>query len=366
MNPIISGIQQVGIGIPDVHEAWGWYRRHFGFDVPVFEEAAEARLMLPYTGGQPQRRHAVLALNMRGGGGLEIWQNTGRVPQPPAFDIRLGDTGIFVVKIKAADVEAAYAFLAGKSGEALRSPIVRMPDGSRHFFVSDPYGNLFQVVKGNSWFSKNGHPHFGGSYGVVLGVRDMDRSLDFYEQVLGYDTILYRETGVFDDFRYLPGGDVAVERVLLKHSRKRRGPFSRLLGDSTIELVRKLSGDVRPIFQDRMWGDLGFIHLCFDVRNMDAVKAVCARHRAPFTVDSSGHFDMGDAAGRFAYVEDPDGTLIEFVETFKIPIVKKWGIFLNLQNRDASRPLPDWMLKALRYSRVKDENGVTAQRRITV
>jgi len=34
---------------------------------------------------------------------------------------------------------------------------------------------------------------------------------------------------------------------------------------------------------------------------------------------------MGEASGHFAYVEDPDGTLIEFVETHKIPIIKKLG-----------------------------------------
>ena len=43
----ISGIQQVGIGVANVHEAFKWYRQHFGMDVPMFEEAAEAALMLP-------------------------------------------------------------------------------------------------------------------------------------------------------------------------------------------------------------------------------------------------------------------------------------------------------------------------------
>ena len=47
MKPIISGIQQVGIGNPFVHEAWRWYREKFGMDVKIFEEAAEANLMLP-------------------------------------------------------------------------------------------------------------------------------------------------------------------------------------------------------------------------------------------------------------------------------------------------------------------------------
>ena len=68
----IAGIQQIGIGIPNVHEAFKWYRQHFGMDIPIFEEAAEANLMLPYTGGKAHQRHAILAINMKGGGGFEI------------------------------------------------------------------------------------------------------------------------------------------------------------------------------------------------------------------------------------------------------------------------------------------------------
>ena len=62
---------------------------------------------------------------------------------------------------------------------------------------------------------------------------------------------------------------------------------------------------------------------------------------------------MGEAAGRFTYTEDPDGTLIEFVETHKIPIVKKLGWYLDLKRRDSRRPLPRWMIKAMGLNRNK-------------
>jgi hypothetical protein len=62
---------------------------------------------------------------------------------------------------------------------------------------------------------------------------------------------------------------------------------------------------------------------------------------------------MGEAAGHFAYIEDPDGTLIEFVESHKIPVIKKLGIFIDLRKRDPLKPLPDFMLKALGFGRVK-------------
>ena len=151
------------------------------------------------------------------------------------------------------------------------------------------------------------------------------------------------------------GGFGHFRRVLLVHSEQRKGPFSPLLGATEIELVQALDRTPRPIFEGRFWGDLGYIHLCFDITGMASMKAFCAAQGHPFTVDSSGSFDMGEAAGYFSYIEDPDGTLIEFVETHKIPILKKIGWYLDLRKRsNPAKSLPRLMLKALGMSRVKD------------
>lgn len=56
---------------------------------------------------------------------------------------------------------------------------------------------------------------------------------------------------------------------------------------------------------------------------MQEMKTLCESKGHPFTVDSASSFDMGEAAGHFTYIEDPDGTLIEFVETHKVPVLKK-------------------------------------------
>ena len=80
MAKLISGIQQVGIGIPDVHKAWKWYRNAFGIDIRMFEEAAEAALMTRYTGGEVHARHAALALHMGGG----RWDGDLAIHQPKA------------------------------------------------------------------------------------------------------------------------------------------------------------------------------------------------------------------------------------------------------------------------------------------
>lgn len=73
----------------------------------------------------------------------------------------------------------------------------------------------------------------------------------------------------------------------------------------------------------------------------------------PFTVDSADSFDMGEAAGRFTYIDDPDGTWIEFVETHKVPIAKKLGLFINMTKRDPKKSLPGWLLRLFAVNRMK-------------
>ena len=350
-KPIISGIQQIGIGNPYVHEAWRWYREKFGMDVKIFEEAAEANLMLPYTGGMPHKRHAVLAINMNGGGGFEIWQYTSRKPVAPAFQIQYGDLGIYACKMKSRDVQATYQFLQ-KKGVELLGTVTNDPIGKPHFYLKDLYGNVFEIVEGDSWFGKTPYTT-GGAFGAVMGVTDIERSKKFYGDILGFDTVVYDKTDTFADTAVLDGGHVRSRRVLLAQSQNRRGPFSKLLGNGTIELVQIFDRTPNKIFKDRFWGDLGFIHMCFDIQGMDKMKALCTEKGYPFTVDSGNHFDMGEAAGHFSYIEDPDGALIEFVETHKVPILKKFGWYLNLKKRNPEEPLPNWMLKAMGLNRVK-------------
>lgn len=346
----ISGIQQMGIGVPNVVQFFDLYKQAFGMNVRMFDDEGTAELMLPYTNNQPQNRRAILALNLRGGGGMEIWQYTTRKPLPPTFTPELGDLGLSVCKIKSDDVQGAYNHVK-KHLKILTEP-QKAPDGLLHFFCEDPFCNVFEVMEGLPFFN-GGRSKTGGVAGTIIGVSNMEKSMKFYKETLGYDMVIYDETAVFPDLQGIRGGDKTFRRVLLAHSKPRVGPFSKLLGASYIELLEAKNYEGRKLYEGRQWGDLGFIHLCFDVKNMNQIKANCEKLGYPFTVDSSPNnerFDMGEAAGRFTYLEDPDGALIELVETYKIPILKKFGIYLNLERKNPLKPLPDWLLKMLRFA----------------
>lgn len=346
----------MGIGVKNVEEAWKWYIEHFGMDCRIFEDEAVAKLMLPFTAGEPRSRHAVLAINLQSGGGFEIWQHKGREPLNKTKEIKLGDLGITVCKMKVKDINQAYLFYKDKKA-ALPSEPAEDPAGEKSFFVKDPYGNIFQMVQANNWFMNEGKVS-GGTYGAIIGVSDIEKAKKVYADILGYDTVVYDSTDVFPDLAGLPGGKDKLRRILLKRSEPVTGPFSRIFGQSVMELVCNIDKPGDKIYEGRLWGDPGFIHLCFDIRGMDELKEYSGSKGFPFSVDSKhshdgNSFDMGEAAGHFAYIEDPDGTLIEFVETHKVPILKKMGWYIDLRKRNPGKSLPAWILKTLRFSRVK-------------
>lgn len=349
----INGIQQLGIGVSNLNEGFSWYRKNFGMDIKMFEEAATAELMLAHTEGLPRERHAILALNMQGGGGFEIWQHTGKVPSPKTFEIQLGDLGICIGKLKSDNIHKVYDQYQAK-GIKIVSEITKSPAGLSHFYCEDLFDNIWEVCEDPYVLIKDNKVN-GGVFGVVIGTQSIDESLRVYRDILGYDQVIYDHEGQFDDWKGVPGSNNTYRRVLLAHSNKRKGSFSPLLGPSQIELVEVKNRQPKGVFDGRIWGDPGFIHLCFDINGMDELREEVKVKGFPFTVDSAmamDTFDMGEAAGNFAYIQAPEGTLIEFVETHKIPLVKKIGWYLNLQKR-GEKPLPKWMLSAFRFMRVK-------------
>lgn len=350
IHPSINGIQQVGIGVVDANIAWQWYRRAFKMDVPIFQDSAEAKLMIRYTAGKVERRHAILAMNMQGGGGFEIWQYTSKEPLHPARPIQMIDLGIIAVKIRCRDIHLTYRHFQSLGADLLGLPS-QSPIGIWHFYVKDPFGNLFELEENSSWFSQN-KDLTGGVSGVVMGVSSIEKVLPIYQKTLDHAVVLVDKIDQWDDFACLSGGNNIFRRVILQSSSLSSGAFSKLFCQNTIELIESLHHKGMRIFENRNWGDLGFIHVCFDVNHMDLLKAQFEKNGFPMTVDSQDEFDMGAAAGRFAYIEDPDGTLVELVETFKIPILEKWGWFLNLKTRKNKGPLSNFFVKLLALNRV--------------
>src|SRR5690606_4192274 len=133
-------------------------------------------------------------------GGFEIWQFTSRNTEKANFDIQLGDYGLYIGRIKSRDVKGSYEYMK-KNGAKLLGELKTTPHGEPHFFVEDPNGNIFNVVQEFTVFKKTKFEgKTGGVGGVMIGVSDIDKAKKLYADILGYTTVEYDETDVFDCF----------------------------------------------------------------------------------------------------------------------------------------------------------------------
>ena len=194
MERFINGIQQVGIGVADADEAFVWYKKIFGIDIVVFNDAATATLMKQYTGGIAEKRYAILAMNLQGGGGFEIWQYSNKIPKAANWEISLGDTGIFAVKIRCKDAGATYNYYKN-NGVSIISSIAISPGGKKHFYIKDTWNNIFEIIEDDYWFT-NDNKLTGAVCGVTIGVTAMEKAIDFYKNVLGFSKEIFNDVAV--------------------------------------------------------------------------------------------------------------------------------------------------------------------------
>lgn len=353
MSYTIHGIQHLGVGVPEHAPAWKWYRKFFGMDIPLFNDEAEAPLMTIYTQEKVISKRAAMVLNIKGGCAMEVVSPSTFTATHAKVNHQLGDLGIFIGMVKTPDIHKAYDFFKVNRANII-SEVVKTPYDLETFYVKDLNELIWQILPADDFYTNHATPT-GGTLGCSIGVSDMRKAIDFYA-LLGYDELISDKSGCFKDWENIPGGSQEYRRVLLSQKKPSGGGFSKLAGKSYIELVEDISSRTPlKIYADRLWGDIGFVHLGFDVRNMTALGKKLESAGHGFTCDTKDVLSMGESTKvHCTYCEDPDGTLIEMIEVYKIPIIEKLGLFLNVEKRDPSQPLPNWMLKALKFTRVKD------------
>ena len=134
MSYTIHGIQHLGVGVPDHADAWKWYRKFFGMDIPLFNDEAEAPLMTIYTEGKVISKRAAMVLNIKGGCAMEVVSPSTFKATHAKVDHQLGDLGIFIGMVKAPDVDKAYMFFKDNGAELI-TEVVANPNGLKTFML---------------------------------------------------------------------------------------------------------------------------------------------------------------------------------------------------------------------------------------
>ncbi len=343
----IHGIQHIGVAVSDMNRTLPLYRNWFGMNIPFFDSVQSAPLMQTFTRQQIITKRASMVMNLNGGSALEVIEPTSFSPSPLPLDFELGDIGIFAVQMRMQNPQEAHSAL---NKYQVSSCMEKDPMNCHRFLLQDPDRLYFIAIEDTQIFSKSSAV-LGGVNGLSIGVSDMSASISFYA-LLGFTEVLFRGKGVYPDLFDFPGGNQEVERVILSTKQGTKGPFGAVIGYSKIELICTLNRKGKRIFKGRIWGDTGFVHLGLDIVDMKGLQKKLSSHQIEIECDSETALSMGKTQVHCAYICDPDGILIELIEVYKIPLIEKWGVFLNVHGKRAGRNLPSWLIRLLRFSKI--------------
>ncbi len=352
---MINAIQHIGFGVSDRDRSWAFYRK-LGFDVPMSLNQSFASRMEPLVGGNYERK-VVIAANLMGGATLEIYQYLSTKPMPLSEKLMWGDPGMNATALKVPDIDKALDLFQDSLETIVSGPVPWPANPSwKAALIKDPDGLLIYLVEipGMKYSMCGKKDLVGGVVFSTIAVSQMERSLAFYRNILDYSEIVYDWKGQDSMLSSIPGGARPMRRVMLRDPRPSSSFFSFYLDRGMIELVEVEGVKGKHIFEGRRWGDIGQMEVCFDVYDIRATFDELVRRGAkPMLEPNDEDFDMGHGStALFAYVADPDGTMIEMAEPTRLNITKAIG--LGLRKRKPGKAFPTWLMRMSRFNKYRD------------
>lgn len=313
---MINAFQHVGMGVWDVEKTFSFYKNFFGFKVKLNDITAALKELEPVL-GKVETMRILMAVNVRGGGIVEFIEYKSTPIQALPDDFGYGYHGILEIGIRVKSIEIVIENLKSRGVQFL-TPLHVLDLGNglqwRYAYLQDPDGlriQLVEEVKADEFRQEK--PEIHGVLHVGIGVSDMARSISFYKDILGYDRTLFSFNGHMPEMDLVTGQPIEMKMVILERSQPVTGPITTL--DSGIIKLFEVPGNKgKHVFEGRRWGDVGCMELSMDVSDLrETVEALKARNVDIYlpAVD----INMGSGSkGKVAYIRDPDGTTIEFVE----------------------------------------------------
>ena len=313
---MITAFQHVGIGVHDVDKTYRFWSKMLGFKVKLNDTVRYTDELESIIGDLVEMRE-MMAMNVRGGGAIELVRHTSTEPLEPPAPVEWGDIGILEIGLKAYNLETLREKLSQKGAEFVTGiHEARFSDGGsyRNTYLRDPDGLLVNLVEEPG----GGRAAVGGVRHVALGVTDLKRSRDFYSEIVGFNQVVHESDDEEVPEEISSGRKTKVAVLRQPPELKSSLP---LLEAGTLKLVQTPDYKGKRTFEGRRWGDIGCMEFALDVTDLsrtyeEMIARGAGECQAPTPVD------MGSgSAGSVAYLKDPDGNFIEMVEVEKVMFV---------------------------------------------
>ena len=318
---MINALQHVGQGVRNVDTTYAFYRRNFGYkiklnDLTVASKELEAVL------GSVETMRMMMAANVKGGGIIELIEHKSKpITSLPDEDL-YSRCGILEIGYGVMNIDKVVSDFQARDIRML-TPIHEIDLGHgrrwRTAHLKDPDGLPLQLTEDllpGAQSPAKAEVH--GVSHVGIGISDLERSISFYQKVLEFNRLVCEFEGIVPEKDPVSGDFVRRKMVLLERSADASGPLAGLLPRGTVKLIEIPAGGGRHIYEGRLWGDVGCMEFCLDVSDLLATVAVMKEKGVEIYLPPM-EMSMGTGSkGFLAYIRDPDGTTVEFVEVRSI------------------------------------------------
>lgn len=313
---MIEGFEHVGMGVTDIKLSFDFYKNVLGFSMKLNEQEEVLEEMTNIIGDRV-RLATIMAINLSGGAAIELIEHKSTPPRPmPA--VHWGDIGYLGAGLKAYKIDDLVEVLKGKGAEFVTPVIEFEVSGGgtwKNAFMRDPDGILLELLETKELREASKKPRIGGFSHVTMGVSNMEKSIEFFKRVIGFDEVLCDTEETPPGLEPVTGGQ-ACRWVTLRQTKAPRSPLPVEAG--MVVLVEARGYEGKPIYEGRRWGDVGIMEMAVEVVDIEStykslVESCAESYNPPTDVDMG----MG-SKGTFAYIKDPDGNSFEMVEAKKI------------------------------------------------
>jgi len=318
---MINALQHVGQGVRNVDTTYEFYKRNFAYKVKLNDLTVASKEMEAVLGSVETMR-MMMAINVKGGGILELIEHKSKpITSLPEVDL-YGHCGILEIGYEVLNIDRVVSDFQSR-GISMLTPIQEIDLGGgrrwRTAFLKDPDGLPLQLTED---FRPGGtvpaKAEVHGVSHVSLGVSDLERSISFYKSVLEFDRLVCRFEGIVPETDPAGGGFLRRKMALLERSANATGPLAGLLPRGAVKLIEVPAGKGRHLYGGRLWGDVGCMEFCLDVSDLLTTVAVMKEKGVDIYLPPM-EMSMGTGSkGFLAYIRDPDGTTVEFVEVQSI------------------------------------------------
>lgn len=339
---MITSINHIGIGVYQAKTTFAFYRDLLGFSIkmndfktPVLEPTQKTESdMQVINCGCPY-----------GGGFLEIFQYLDRAPQPPENEMQWSNTGFLEAGIEVVGLSEIYRQLQQKKVSTLTGVCQFSPDLSNVWetlFLKSPDGFPLRLIDKHPG-AKVKKPVFCGIHHVTIGVKDLEQSVRFYREVMGFDRIVFRGKVGRETLTPVMPSPGDGEMAMLESSHGSTSKISSYTG-GIIVLLQVDAPEKKNVYQNRRFGDPGISELGFDVIDIRTTYMDLVKKGAKPLVDPFGFNWFPGPEGALAYLTDNEGNILELIETTKM-----YGLSIDTVDKICIRPMLKFARKGLSF-----------------